>query len=75
MRKFAQNKTCVENHVLPCLWPKKKRGGVGGDETSFCINITNLDIKINAKTNFILVICICKICMSNHMFHPLFGKN
>lgn len=30
MRKFAQNKTYVENHVLPRLWSKKKRGGGGG---------------------------------------------
>jgi hypothetical protein len=29
MRKFAQNKTYVESHVLPRLWSKKKRGGWG----------------------------------------------
>jgi len=56
MRRLAQNKTCVEGHVLPRLGSKKKRrGGAGGgeDETSFCINLTNLDIKISAKISFI----------------------
>jgi len=30
MRRLAQNKTCVEGHVLPRSGSKKKRRGGGG---------------------------------------------